>query len=130
MLRSVGRGTGPDTEAPVRVAVSTISRAARSMASWSYAFSLIRILFVASVATCLYFFALCRRKRGAVQKGDSAPRSYRLPRTKGRRWRRPPAASLLDDFGDNPGADGAPALADREPKALVHGDRLDQLDRH
>jgi len=50
MLRSVGSGTGPDTEAPVRVAVSTISRAARSMASWSYAFNRIRILFVAIAA--------------------------------------------------------------------------------
>jgi hypothetical protein len=28
------------------------------------------------------------------------------------------------------GADGAAALADGEAQALVHGDRLDQLDRH
>src|SRR5439155_21411567 len=42
----------------------------------------------------------------------------------------PAPESLLDDLGDDPRADGATALADREPKALVHGDRLDQLDRH
>src|SRR5581483_7559472 len=38
--------------------------------------------------------------------------------------------SLLDDLGDDAGADRAPALADREPEALIHGDRLDQLDLH
>jgi hypothetical protein len=32
---SVGSGTGPDTDAPVRVAVSTISFAAVSIAEWS-----------------------------------------------------------------------------------------------
>src|SRR4051794_37146834 len=129
MLRSVGRGTGPDTEAPVRVAVSTISRAARSMASWSYAFSLIRILLVARVAN---FFRFCGRKRGAVQKGGQRPKvvSIGYLRTEGRRSRRPPCSVLLDDLGDDPRAYGATALADREPEALVHRDRLDQLDRH
>src|SRR5437762_1753567 len=38
--------------------------------------------------------------------------------------------SLLVDLGDDAGADGAAALADREAQALVHRDRLDQLDRH
>src|ERR1017187_10709818 len=42
---SVGSGTGPDTLAPVRVAVSTISFAADSIADVSYAFSRMRILF-------------------------------------------------------------------------------------
>src|SRR3984885_11193199 len=37
---------------------------------------------------------------------------------------------LLDDFGDDSGADRTAALADREPQALIHGDRLDQLDLH
>src|SRR3954454_23205284 len=37
---------------------------------------------------------------------------------------------LLDDFGDDAGADGAAALANREAEALIHGDRLDQLDVH
>src|SRR5215470_14691681 len=40
------------------------------------------------------------------------------------------AALLLDDLSDYAGADGAAALADREAKSLVHGDRLDQLDLH
>src|SRR6185295_15649816 len=42
---SVGSGTGPDTVAPVRVAVSTISLAAVSMADESYALRRMRILF-------------------------------------------------------------------------------------
>src|SRR5947209_6910582 len=43
-----------------------------------------------------------------------------------------PAAPLrlLNDFGDDPGADRTAALADREPQTLVHGDRLDELDLH
>src|SRR5271155_2500542 len=47
---SVGRGTGPDTLAPVRVAVSTISFAADSIAEVSYAFRRMRILFWLAVA--------------------------------------------------------------------------------
>src|SRR5256714_10543225 len=39
-------------------------------------------------------------------------------------------SSLLDDLGDHPRADRAPALADGEAQTLIHGDRLDQLDRH
>src|SRR3954451_2897544 len=42
---SVGRGTGPETVAPVRVAVSTISLAAVSIAEWSYAFRRMRFFF-------------------------------------------------------------------------------------
>src|SRR5437588_220997 len=42
---SVGSGTGPETLAPVRVAVSTISFAADSIAEVSYAFRRMRILF-------------------------------------------------------------------------------------
>src|SRR3954463_15212643 len=38
--------------------------------------------------------------------------------------------SLLDDLGHHPRADGAAALANGEAQALVHGDRLDQLDVH
>src|SRR5918998_717260 len=37
---------------------------------------------------------------------------------------------LLDNLGDHSRSDGAAALADGEAQALVHGDRLDQLDRH
>jgi hypothetical protein len=38
------------------------------------------------------------------------------------------SSSLLDDLGDAAGADGAATLADGEAQALVHGDRLDELD--
>src|SRR5436190_14121808 len=37
---------------------------------------------------------------------------------------------LFDYLGDDTGTDGAPTLSDGEPEALVHGDRLDQLDFH
>src|SRR5215210_1039420 len=37
---------------------------------------------------------------------------------------------LFRDLGYDAGADGAATLADREAQALVHGDRLDQLDLH
>src|SRR5947207_12927012 len=57
------------------------------------------------------------------------PAGFLSDRTKGRSEDRPPG-SLLDDLGHDPRADGSPTLADREPKALVHGDRLDQLDGH
>ena len=39
----VGSGTGPRTVAPVRLAVSTISRAELSIRRWSKAFSLMRM---------------------------------------------------------------------------------------
>src|SRR6185437_6382014 len=89
---SVGSGTGPDTVAPDRCAVSTMERADRSTSVWSYPFSLMRIFCCATVSGSLV-----------------------LP-------------SLLDDLGDSAGADGAAALADCEAQALVHGDRLNQLD--
>ena len=49
---SVGSGTGPETVAPVRVAVLTISRAAVSMADVSYALRRMRILFWAMATFC------------------------------------------------------------------------------
>src|ERR671910_495724 len=42
----------------------------------------------------------------------------------------PPVGVLLVDLDDATGADGAATLTDGEPEALLHGDRLDQLDRH
>src|SRR5918996_2087404 len=126
MLRSVGRGTGPATVAPVRWAVSTISRAARSMASWSYALRRIRILLAATEANS--FSCAFSAERGAAPSVGRRPRSYVLA-MKGPVWR-PALGPLLDDLGDDPRAHGATALADREPQALVHGDRRDQLDRH
>src|SRR5215471_5238492 len=41
-----------------------------------------------------------------------------------------PPASLFDDFGDDAGADGATALADRKAQSLIHRNRCDQLDLH
>src|SRR3954454_494293 len=38
--------------------------------------------------------------------------------------------ALLEDSGHHPRAHGAATLADGEPQTVVHGDRLDQLDRH
>src|SRR5262245_38549945 len=42
----------------------------------------------------------------------------------------PCRSALLQDLGHDAGADGAAALADREPEALFHGDRSDQLHHH
>src|ERR1700754_4958443 len=43
---------------------------------------------------------------------------------------RGPVSQLLDYLGDDTRADGSTALSNGEPQALVHGDRLDQLDLH
>src|SRR3954465_3788084 len=49
-------------------------------------------------------------------------------------WARPPwwPAQLrsLGDLGDATRAHGPAALTDREAEAVLHGDRLDELDRH
>ena len=37
---------------------------------------------------------------------------------------------LLDDLGDDTGADGTTALADGEAQTFVHGNRRDQADPH
>src|SRR3954453_23862189 len=42
----------------------------------------------------------------------------------------PPGAVLLENLGNATRADGAATLADGEAQALLHGDRLDELDRH
>src|SRR6195952_927215 len=44
--------------------------------------------------------------------------------------RPPPVGDLLVDLDDPAGANGAATLTDGEPKALLHGDGLNQLDRH
>src|SRR5436190_12607328 len=64
-----------------------------------------------------------RRPRGWGRAPVSYPSKNGRPRSTG-------AGSLLGDFGHDPRANGPAALADGEPKALIHGDRLDQLDRH
>src|SRR5947209_20522113 len=85
---SVGSGTGPETVAPVRVAVSTISLAAVSIAVWSYDFRRIRILFWAIVAKvgllsverepraagpALKVVSLQKRRRGWVGPNPAPP---------------------------------------------------------
>src|SRR3954447_18180535 len=110
---------GPETVAPVRVAVSTISFAAASIAEWSYAFRRMRILFCVSAAIGGGFLACCPDVRRAGPMCWGPPPKVRIN-----------AASLLDDLRHDAGADGTAALADGEAQALVHGDRLDQLDRH
>src|SRR3954447_10208205 len=84
---SVGSGTGPETVAPVRVAVSTISLAAVSMADEPHALRRMRILFWAAVATesfsvfrpgvavCCWLVAL-RTEGGPPGTGARLRRSY------------------------------------------------------
>src|SRR6201991_1160126 len=110
------------------------------MASWSYAFNLMRIFCAAIAATfscCLGLSSsLYRAKRAGPLGFGAPPRSYVFavvpPPLGGERAGPcpPPSASLLDYLRDDPGADGAATLADGEPQTLIHGDRLDQLDRH
>src|SRR3954451_9246009 len=75
---SVGSGTGPDTEAPVRVAVSTISLAAVSIAEWSYAFRRMRILFWVAVAMLLLLLFGSLRAERAVPLGGVRPLGSRI----------------------------------------------------
>src|SRR3981081_732168 len=42
----------------------------------------------------------------------------------------PVTSVLLEDLRDPTGADGAATLTDRELEAFLHGDRLNQLNRH
>ena len=109
------------------------------MASWSYALSRILILLAVIADTCVpcCFLSLSSgRDRGAAPsprrgcRGVVCRRSSSFAPAGGRRRWPALVRSLLDDLGDDPGADGAATLADGEPQALVHGDRLDQLDRH
>src|SRR5438270_12258782 len=75
---SVGSGTGPETVAPVRVAVSTISLAAVSIAVWSYDFRRMRILFWAIVAIWVLSLGLAlSQRRGRIPYLGTRPeRSY------------------------------------------------------
>src|SRR5260370_9116669 len=64
----VGRGIGPATSAPVRFAVSTISRVDWSKILWSYAFKRLRIL-----SPCLiYFFKTLSKNRLLKNRGHGA----------------------------------------------------------
>src|SRR3984885_8062873 len=150
---SVGSGTGPDTLAPVRVAVSTISFAADSIAEVSYAFRRMRILFcvadaigvssLLSVSDSLSFrprwLPRGGQRKGGLRVVESAStsrhRAFRGPSSRiGLQYEHRPELPgrwvLLDDLGDYARADRATALSDGETQALVHGDRLDQFDLH
>src|SRR3954452_15609614 len=83
---SVGRGTGPETVAPVRVAVSTISLAAVSMADESYALRRMRILFWAMATFCPVLGV--RFEAGFLRAMRAAP-GLRGPPSKGRICRLP-----------------------------------------
>src|SRR5947209_18069874 len=93
---SVGRGTGPETLAPVRVAVSTISLAAVSIAEWSYDFRRMRILFCAMVANGWTLLS----QVGPVPGVGPAPRVVSpISKNKGGRPQGQATLLLLDDFG-------------------------------
>src|SRR5438552_17640614 len=118
MFRSVGSGTGPTTFAPVRWTCSTMSRAATSSIRWSYARGLMR-----SFGPAMSVLGLPLR--------DLRPIPFLgLPL----RYLRPipffSVSCLLQDLRDASGADRSAALADREPEAVLHRDRRDQLDGH
>src|SRR6478609_7622982 len=116
---SVGSGTGPTTRAPVLVTVSTMRRAEASIASWSYAFNRMRI-FCPAIAV----FCSCRSVN-EIALWVEGPGDGRRP-VRDRR----PSGVLLVDLDDAAGADRAATLTDGEPEALLHGDGLDQLNRH
>src|SRR5215218_4734339 len=68
----------------------------------------------------------CESSSGSVDPGSGPP--TRL--TDGGRSGPPSVRVSLVDLDDPAGADGAATLTDGEPEALLHGDGLDQLDRH
>src|SRR6201987_954678 len=75
---SVGSGTGPDTVAPVRVAVSTISLAAVSIAVWSNDFGRMCILFWARFAMKVGSFVFFQWQGRPPVFGPRPYRSYLL----------------------------------------------------
>src|SRR3954470_8532071 len=82
-----------------------------------------RIFCPAMVADSPSLFSVLQvRARGSVEN--------RSKLRAGPRYRGPPGAVLLDDLGDSTRTHGATTLTDGEAQALLHGDRLDQLDRH
>src|SRR5688572_20139351 len=111
------------------------------MASWSYALSRILIFPDVSEAICPVFLSSSYVLLSAVGARALRPRPGRmscscpgpLPLWEGLTKNGPPSGSpsqLFDYVGNDTRADGAAALSDREPKALVHGDRLNQLHLH
>src|SRR4051794_6974283 len=70
------------------------------------------------------------RARGAPPLGFMSLHARVHPGLNKGRPRGRPSWSLLENLGDDPRAYGTAALSDGEAKALVHGDRVDELDRH
>src|SRR5882757_628745 len=93
---------------------------------------------MAATGNLSLFFSSEGAKRAGPLAAGAPPRSYvfavfRPGGRSGRASRPRPwcfRESLLDYLGDDSRADGAATLADGEPQTLIHGDRLDQLDRH
>src|SRR5262245_44114701 len=122
----VGSGIGPRTWAPVRLAVFTISRVDASRMRWSNALSRMRMFWP---------FILFRRRRtddGGRKKASTSDRVALepFPSSLSVLCRPSSVVQLLDDLGDDAGADRAAALADGEAKLLLHRNRHDQLNRH
>src|SRR6476469_9550271 len=88
-----------------------------------------RIFCPAMVADSLSLFWCCCLLDVTVRaRGPSQPRS-KVPAGSSILWTRP-VPVLLDDLGDAARTHGAATLTDGEAQAVLHGDRLDQLDRH
>src|SRR4051794_14686842 len=73
-----------------------------------------------------YVLPLCAPKADPKPAGPAPPAAPSAGATGAQLGR----ICLLDDLGDDARADGAATLADGEAQALVHGDRLDELDLH
>src|SRR5436190_2304696 len=85
-----------------------------------------RMLFCAIVATGFPgFYCAMRASPGTAGLSQWSYLTLSLKRPG---W--PGRLVLLDDLGDDTGPDRAATLPDGEAEALVHGDRLDQLDLH
>src|SRR5690242_242005 len=109
----VGSGMGPRTWAPVRFAVFTISRVDVSRIRWSNALRRMRIFWP--------FIAVAFFSEWRVASSEWI--SLFATRHSLFAW-------LLDDRGDDAGADGAATFADRETELLFHRDRHDQVHFH
>src|SRR5439155_9938558 len=150
MFRSVGSGTGPTTFAPVLVTWSTMSRAAASISSWSYARSLMRIRGAAIVRATFECEAETMLRAEHLEASRPRAKVEQLRQSRGGRARTATRFALRDrreqarrsvprgassrtsfeDLDHPSGAHGSPALTDGEPKTLLHGDRRDEVDAH
>src|SRR5690349_13881763 len=81
----------------------------------------------APCAGCTWHRTSCARASPACEPSSLGSCARRTPRTRARRAFSPPSDQ---DLGDDAGADGLAALADREALLLLERDRRDQLHRH